>query len=63
MLLCLYISNRIRDNMKIKDIINNCLCEKEGNAMTRHNLSNYIGYDIENLKVFVKREEIPVSVK
>jgi len=55
------IRTRIRDNMKIKDIINNCLCEKEGNAMTRHNLSNYIGFDIENLKVFQKREEIPAN--
>jgi len=47
--------------MKIKDIINNCLCEKEGNAMTRHNLSNYIDINIENLNVFLKREETPVS--
>jgi len=55
------IRTRIKDNMKIKDIINNCLCEKEGNAMTRHNLSNYIEEKIENLKVFLKREEIPAN--
>jgi len=47
--------------MKIKDIIKNCLSEREGNAMTRHNLSNYVEEKLENLKVFMKREEIPVS--
>ncbi|ORX52996.1 hypothetical protein BCR36DRAFT_324107 [Piromyces finnis] len=55
------IRTRIRDNMKIIDILNNCLCEKEGNAMTRHNLNNYINEKTENLKVFMKREETPAN--
>jgi len=55
------IRTRIKDNMKIKDIIKNCLSEREGNAMTRHNLSNYVEEKLENLKVFMKREEIPAN--
>jgi len=49
--------------MKIKDIIANCFSEKEGNAMTRHNLNNYIDEKIENLKIFMKKEEVPVCLE
>eukprot|EP00833_Pecoramyces_ruminatium_P018549 jgi/Orpsp1_1/1192581/evm.model.d7180000094400.1 len=53
------IKTRIKDNMKIKDIIKNCLSDREGNAMVRHNLNNYVEEKLENLKVFLKREETP----